>query len=106
MIKEVMCSNKLCESLANIGMPIGVKKGWFGRTSYECSLAQAMKWFREKKGIHIMIEWHTDNMWTFALVSDYLTDEEWDYSYYTYEDAVAAALYMAIIKVEDTPALQ
>lgn len=102
MIKEAMCSNKLCEALVDIGMEIHARTGFFGKVYYECSLAQAMRWLREKKGIHIAIDWCADNTWEFDIVSDYPTGEEFDFPpCHTYEEAAEVGLNMAIEKVKN-----
>lgn len=99
MVKEAMCSNKLCECLAEVGMPMFARTGLFGKVHYECSLAQAMRWFREKRGIHIEIHWFKDDTWCPQLVSDDPDDEDWDMYFSSYEEAVEAGLYLAIKKV-------
>lgn len=101
MVKEAMCSDKLCMCLADAGMDIGFRKGFFGKVHYECSLAQAMRWFRDSKGIYIQIVWYDDNTWDFNIVSDYPTGEKWSYAYYSYEDAAEAGLYMALEHLEN-----
>lgn len=96
MVKEAMCSNKLCMCLVDAGMEIGFSKGFFGNALYECSLAQAMRWFRDYKGIYIQMVWNVDNTWDFNIISDYPTGEEWRNAYNSYEEAAEAGLYMAL----------
>ena len=96
MVKESMCSNSLCKYLGEVGMPIGARTGWFGKVRYECSLAQAMKWFREKHNIHIDIHLCSNGTWSPELVGDYSANGDKRVYFYTYEEAADFGLWLAI----------
>ena len=100
MIKEAICDKLLCDYLADVGMPIYPRKRWFGKPKYECTLAQAMRWFRDKHDIHIEVHRHDGNTWSVDLIGPHLYADEKRKAYFpSYEYAAEFGLWLAIKRI-------